>query len=221
MIDRQRNVVIACLVLVGLVAAGCTSPDQDAEATSAPPASADATGGEGTGGEGTGAPPSAAGTPPVAVEPSEADGGTFVVGRVQAAQIHALTAMIADYNAGNVDAVLRRLDPEARWIDCDYATGETVESVGLVEIRDWLWSRADVHDAMTIDSFSNSNAGNLTAVGVDLSSRENDDLRERGFDLGIRPMLGSVAHFNERIEITLVGGGPATCDPGGVGVDIG
>lgn len=57
------------------------------------------------------------------------------------------------------------------------------------------------------------------------SNRQNDVLAEQGYDLGIRPSAVFVP-FTELVQIEAfgfgsIGGGPAICDPGGVGVEIG
>lgn len=217
----MRSVLVPAAVIAVVMLTGCTS-SPPADTTGSEPPSPPAETAEAVGAGTVQGPSSIAGLIP---EPSTVDGSVFEIGNVQAHQIGVLIGFIADYNRGDVGAVMARLAPDARWSDCDYAIGEEVQFDEVDEIRTWLTSRAELNDTMRIASVDNGNEGQFVVLGVSLVARENDALREGGFVNGVRPELGAVVQFTDQLAISsfTAGGPPPHCDPeaGMVGVPIG
>ncbi len=151
-------------------------------------------------------------------------GGATLSAR-QAQEVAALTAFLAAYNAGDLDATLAAIAEPWGWSDCDYARGAVVTGQGRDAFAAWLRQRFADHDQLTIGQVVLGGQDGLV-MGVSFARRTSDTLRGQGLPDGIAPQLGAKIIFDYtdpaipdprgqmmRFANGPFGGSPESCEP--------
>lgn len=143
----------------------------------------------------------------------------------QAQEVAALTAFLAAYNAGDLDATLAAIAEPWGWSDCDYARGTAMTGQGRDAFAAWLRQRFADHDQLIIGQVILGGQDGLV-MGVSFARRTSDTLRAQGLPDGIAPQLGAKVFFDysdphnaqPRGQMTAFnngpfGGSPESCEP--------
>jgi hypothetical protein len=142
--------------------------------------------------------------------------GPYVISARNAADVTTLVNFEIAYAAGQLDGALTLIADAVVVSDCDYATGQVVESKGKDETGRWLTGKFTDRDRFEVARLYKA-SGQPDVIGVVFSKRTSDSLRALGFSDGIRPPGSAKAILTgDRIASLALasrGGEVAECTP--------
>jgi hypothetical protein len=142
--------------------------------------------------------------------------GPYVIGARNAADVTTLVNFETAYAAGQLNRALTLIADAVVVSDCDYVTGQGVESRGKDETARWLNGKFADHDRFEVARMYNA-SGQPGVIGVVFSRRTSDSLRALGFSDGIRPPGSAKATLSDdrvaSLALANLGGKVAECTP--------